>query len=498
VAAEPDAPDVPEIRASARETLARAGQAAISLALGPEARRYFEHAAELAEDDSERAGLLEQAGRAARMDADTVHAEPLLREAIALFERAGDRRAAAPAAVVLADVLFRERRTAEATALLEEIHAALGGERGDALEAEVAAWLARVRMVSGDLDGAGPLLESALDVAENQQAWPTLADALITRCVYLIFRGRKEEGRAVLKHALVLAREHGPAAAAMRAYFNLAATHIESDRYADAVAEVDRGLEFARERGDRGAERQLHSQKLVPLVRLGRWDEAVGIGEALLAVNATDEDGIFGIWQLVAVLAARGDEGGVQRCVELAASASYPDGGSEDAQSNASLTAALAARLGGAPAEALEIARPIIGQTALAMETIEDAYIEATEAAWAARDDAAAEELIAFAAELPPVRATPLLSAQRHRLAARLAAARGAGEVADGHERDAIALLRGIEVPFLLAQTLLQRGERLAPADAAPLLREAREIFERLGAAPWAERAAAGAPAAAV
>ena len=91
----------------------------------------------------------------------------------------------------------------------------------------------------------------------------------------------------MLKHALILAREHGPAAAAMRAYFNLAATHIESDRYADAVAEVDRGLEFARERGDRGAERDLQSQKLVPLARLGRWDEAMAIGEAVRFTSTT-------------------------------------------------------------------------------------------------------------------------------------------------------------------------------------------------------------------
>src|SRR5436309_14881156 len=64
IAAEPDAEDVAILRAYARERLTAAGQAAASLALGPEAERYFEQAAELAEDDLERADLLERgAGR---------------------------------------------------------------------------------------------------------------------------------------------------------------------------------------------------------------------------------------------------------------------------------------------------------------------------------------------------------------------------------------------------------------------------------------------------
>ena len=64
IRADPEADDVPELRGSARARLAAAGRSAASLALGPEAARYFEQAAELAEGDLERAELLEQAGRA--------------------------------------------------------------------------------------------------------------------------------------------------------------------------------------------------------------------------------------------------------------------------------------------------------------------------------------------------------------------------------------------------------------------------------------------------
>jgi class 3 adenylate cyclase/tetratricopeptide (TPR) repeat protein len=494
VAAEPEAPDVPEIRASARETLARAGQAAISLALGPEARRYFQQAAELAEDDATRARLLEQAGRAAGLEADTAGAEVLLREALDLYERAGQRRAAAPASVILANVIFRERRVEEAIELLQRTHDDLGGERGDALEAEVAAWLARAQIVSGDREAAGPLLESALHVAENQQAWSILADALITRCVYLIYDGRREEGQAVLKHALELAREHGPSSAAVRAHFNLAAVHIEADRYAEALAEVERGLDFARERGDRGAERQLLSQKALPLARTGRWDESLAVAERLMADNPSDEDSMFVLPVVAGLLAARGDDAGVLRCGDTAAAVEGT--GSEDTRACVALTRAIAAQVRGENAETVAAARAVLSQDALAMETIEDAYATCVAAALTLGDEALEEELIAHVDGLPPARATAFLRGQRHRLAARLAAARGRSEQADEEERAALALFREMETPFPLAQVLLDRAGRL-PGEAAPLLAEARGIFERLGAAPWAERAAAGATAAA-
>ncbi len=69
-AADPDAADAPRIRAAACETLAEAGQRALSLALGAEAQRAFDRAAELAEDDLIRARLLDQAGRAALLNAE--------------------------------------------------------------------------------------------------------------------------------------------------------------------------------------------------------------------------------------------------------------------------------------------------------------------------------------------------------------------------------------------------------------------------------------------
>jgi hypothetical protein len=56
----------------------------------------------------------------------------------------------------------------------------------------------------------------------------------------------------------------------------------------------------------------------------------------------------------------------------------------------------------------------------------------------------------------------------------------------------AAGMLRELETPFWMAVTLLEHGEWLVrqerAEDAKPLLDEAREVFERLEAAPWLER----------
>ena len=68
--AHPDADDAAEVKAKAREALARAGDRAQSLGAAGEALRYFERAAELTDDASERADLLERAGWLGRYAAE--------------------------------------------------------------------------------------------------------------------------------------------------------------------------------------------------------------------------------------------------------------------------------------------------------------------------------------------------------------------------------------------------------------------------------------------
>ncbi|HZU60774.1 MAG TPA: adenylate/guanylate cyclase domain-containing protein, partial [Solirubrobacteraceae bacterium] len=147
IAAEPDADDVALLRASARERLTVAGQAAASLALGPEAERYFVQAAELAEDDLERADLLERAGRALWASGDAASGEQRLRQAVELYALSG-RGAGGGAAVTLGYALRNLGRVEEARALLEPFRQAQD-ETDQVVRAEALAELAATSLFAG-------------------------------------------------------------------------------------------------------------------------------------------------------------------------------------------------------------------------------------------------------------------------------------------------------------------------------------------------------------
>jgi hypothetical protein len=105
--------------------------------------------------------------------------------------------------------------------------------------------------------------------------------------------------------------------------------------------------------------------------------------------------------------------------------------------------------------------------------------VEELEASFALGDGARVEQLIEMIGGLRPGERPPLLEAHAHRFRSKLT-----GE--DAGFRAAAAQFRELELSFWLAVTLLEHGE--AVGDEA-LVAEAREIFRRLAATPWLERA---------
>jgi hypothetical protein len=94
---------------------------------------------------------------------------------------------------------------------------------------------------------------------------------------------------------------------------------------------------------------------------------------------------------------------------------------------------------------------------------------------------------------LPAGRRTRFLLGHSHRFHAQIAARRGEiDQVLPGFEA-ATQYFREASLPFWLAVTLLEESEWLDGerrfGDATSLLGESREIFQRLGAARWLERA---------
>ena len=85
-----------------------------------------------------------------------------------------------------------------------------------------------------------------------------------------------------------------------------------------------------------------------------------------------------------------------------------------------------------------------------------------------------------------------IVEAQLARLRGLLAARHGQSGQAEQSLKAASARFRELGLPFWLAVSLLELGEVLVAEgradEAAPLLAEAREIFDRLKARPWLER----------
>ena len=336
--------------------------------------------------------------------------------------------------------------------------------------------LATVHIFGVDPAAAGPLLDEAVTTLEQARAWPVLATALIGQAIELSTRHRVAEGDAILRSALSLAEEHDLPAVALRARYNLAGLALDQDRLADAIREVDPGIVLARERGDRFDERILLAQSLMPLVGLGRWDEAASIGAALIA----GELDVVAIWAATCcaqIAGARGDEDMLDRCRAIA---SHDwDSTHGDTRAPVMLLGARVALQRGASRDALALARPVLELPASPAEFLAEAFAILVEAALALPDDTPIAELEAFATALAPARATPLLRAGRARLAAERAQRRGDAAAAEDHETEAIELLRAIGARPLLAQALNERSRRRDDRDARA---EARRLYTELGA----------------
>ncbi|MEA2423751.1 MAG: hypothetical protein QOH13_161 [Thermoleophilaceae bacterium] len=481
IRADPDADDVSALRASARERLTDAGRTAASLALGPEAQRYFEHAAELADNDLERASLFEQAGRALVQSGDSEAAEGRLRDAIALYEKSGTGPGGS-AAVVLANLLRYAGRVDEAIELLERFRSADQPGVDPIVRAQALVLLAAAQMNTGVGDEAGLLFEEGLTTLETQQAWAPLAEALVGRAAFLTYRQRLQEGYGILRHALALAEEHDLPAVALRARFNLAGVALEADRFEAAIAEVNEGLALAHERGDRSWEYGLASQLLTPLVALGRWDEAIRVGAPLLQGQA-DLNSVVAAAALSQVAVGRGDETTLERCRALANE--RRDSPHIDERVAARLVAARDAIERDALEEGLELARGVLAEPSTGSEFREEAYALGGHAAVALGDDDAIAALIDYVTGLPPARATPLLRAGRARLRADRAHRDGDAAATDGFEREAIGLLRSLGARPMLAHTLIERARRRKDEDS---LAEARTIYTELRAEHWLAR----------
>ena len=125
-------------------------------------------------------------------------------------------------------------------------------------------------------------------------------------------------------------------------------------------------------------------------------------------------------------------------------------------------------------------------------ELMQEVVVTNFEAAFALGDLGKVDELLGSLERERPSGVPPHLQAQSARFRARRAWLMGDAALVEPGFKAAAGMFREIGLPFPLAETLIEHGEWLVqqgrPTDAEPLLREAREIFERLKAKPWLDR----------
>jgi class 3 adenylate cyclase/tetratricopeptide (TPR) repeat protein len=496
--AAPDAPDAGDIKARARQTMAHAGERAASLAANAEAERYYVEAAELAEDDGERAALIERAGTMAWREGRADDATELMEKAIGLFEGQSETHAAARVSARLGEITWSSGRIDQAIERMERSFEILSKDEPDEDLASLAAQLGRFLYFEGHEDRAAERLERALELAESLGLPEVLSQALNSKGALILMgaKGRPEEGFALLRHALNVALNHDAWLAALRAYYNLSNLLYYYDRYEEAARYDEEGLALSRRLGDRLWEWMFIAEGVFLAFMAGEWDGAVRRAADVPRLEETSASRFAAgelLQSIPALLVERGQVDDASEVLESYAGFEH----SADLQERIGYQAANARVLRGRGRldEALAAAREALdGRITLgaAFTGAKFGFVEAAEAALTLGDTTTVEELLAIPAALGAGEATPGWRAHAARVGARLDASRGEVDGVEERFDTAAGLFREISVPLWLAVTLTEKGEWLTEQgrgdEAQPILSEARAIFGRLKARPWLER----------
>ena len=145
-------------------------------------------------------------------------------------------------------------------------------------------------------------VELALDIAERRGDAEVFCQAINTKGLMLGARGRREEGRALIRCALERAIAADLHETVLRAYNNLAADLQSSDPL-QASSYVQSGVALSRRLGRRRLESMLTIGEMPVLVDLGRWDAAMDIVSDFLASpelwvtkSEIGSEVVFGVW----------------------------------------------------------------------------------------------------------------------------------------------------------------------------------------------------------
>jgi class 3 adenylate cyclase/tetratricopeptide (TPR) repeat protein len=483
----PDAADADAIRRKAAERLALAGERAASLAATEEAQRHFEKAARLSDEPLWQAELLERAGRAAQIGGRYPEALALYESAIELYRSDGEAKRVARLTAALGFTMWFSGDIAGGAERMEEAFAALADDEPGPELAELAEALGRLRAFLGEWQIASERIERALEIAEALVLPDVLVEAMNTKHLWLTHHGRHEEALALLRHAIELGRAHDLREPLNRALHNFSYQLHAHDRLAESVEIQLELIERARRQGDAVQEQRSIGHLAYSRWALGEWPAVEELVEqfTLPDMHVAEARMMFA----VRVALSRHD---------VATARAALDGGAElgtsaevQMQLGHAEVEASVLRAEGRPLEALTAARRGLEAYPEPRHPFyKSAWFEAGEAAFDLGDLDQVDELLGLFDRLTPSNQSPLLTAYAARFRGRLLSLRGDQEGAAAHLARAVDDFRALQTPYPLAMALVEQAE-LGTDDPAPLLAEAREIFERLRATAWLERVGA-------
>ena len=487
--------DATDIRDKARDWLMRAAERAASLAANLEAQTYYERAVELTDDPLVQAGLLEQAGVMAEVGVRSDQAVARFERAIELFEGAGATHPAARVAARLGETMWDRGRLQDSIERMDRAFQVLVNDPPDESFGFLAAQLGRFQFFCGDARSGGERIETALAIAESLGLPELLSQALNTKNLILLTRGRHQEARALLETALRIALEHDKPSAALRAHNNLVDMACSEDRYEEAQAHSESGLARARRIGNRQWER-IFLGYCFPLYCLGRWDEAQArMGELSVEDRSTSRIAFdqgyvsFG----TAIYVHRGQMDKARERVSLFTD--FLNSSDVQERSDHACAQAFVHLAEGDAAGTVRAARQALEPVetlGLWHPTLKESLVLGTQGALLADDLDTAEEFLSMVDELPPARRPPFLHAHLRRLRAHIGSRRGDPDGVGPALAAAAQVFRDTGLTFWLAVTLLENAEwlisRATFAGARPMLDEARQVFEQLGAHAWLQR----------
>jgi class 3 adenylate cyclase/tetratricopeptide (TPR) repeat protein len=417
-----------------------------------------------------RARLLDLLGNAKRTDGQVAAAVELLQEAVAAYVAMGDRAAADRVTVAL-DGALHQVGDPRAGAQLDELIRRLESQGPSEL-------LAAAYCSKQFFDDRRPWADRALAIADQLDLPDIRRDALD-------MRGNARSGQGDpggiddLRASLALALDQLQTRAAQTAYVNLAYA-LCAQRPADALEVVDAAIAFDRSRGVSRSRTGAMGQWA--LLVLGRWSEVLDAGEALIADAAPLGDRWTIRYAAAPMSIVLGRRGLVTRAQEVART-SIDD--SPDARSLFAGAMITAHRSLGRTAEAERAAEAHVAEwlkDAGPLGRDDDNGDVARQLAALGRVD-----LLRSLLTMPVGQTNAALSMGVTWSAIEAEASGRQVEALESH-RAAAAGWNAFGDPYEEAHALLGQGRCLValgrPAEGAAPLHGAREIFERLGAAP--------------